>query len=213
MSFQAIFLDAAPKNIGSDASKFRADDFLIHNVSDFQQPNSILVSNRPSSELVDFDFSEHIVIVKPQGPTRGALATAMLTVDFMSASIPIVLIPTNSHLEKNVFFAFLEQMIQAEHSAGTMCVRSDNPRFSYIRVHGGKVIEVIEKKVVGNLATTGIFFFRTREILVESAKWAFVNNQTTNSSFYIAPCLNYAISKGLDIGYHVAEDKDYVHAN
>ena len=185
MSFQAIFLDAAPKNIGPDESKSRADDFLIHNVSDFQQPNSILVSNRPSTELNDIESSSEITIVKPQGPTRGALATAMLAVDFMSASIPIVLIPTNSHLEKNVFFAFLEQMIQAEYSAGTMCVRSDNPRFSYIRVHGGKVIEVIEKKVVGNLATTGIFFFRTREILVESAKWAFVNNQTTNSSFYI----------------------------
>lgn len=213
MSFQAIFLDAALKNIGSDASKSRADDFLIHNVSDFQQPTSILVSNRPASELADIDSSNDIVFVKPQGPTRGALATTMLAIDFMSASIPIVLIPTNSHLEKSVFFAFLEQMIQAEYSAGTMCVRSDNPRFSYIRVHGGKVIEVIEKKVVGNLATTGIFFFRTREILVESAKWAFVNNQTTNSSFYIAPCLNYAISKGLDIGYHVAEDKDYVHAN
>ena len=213
MSFQAIFLDAAPKNIESDASKSFADDFLIHNVRDFQQPNSVLVSNRPPSELNDIDFSNEIVIVKPQGPTRGALATAMLTVDFMSADNPIVLIPTNSHLKKSVFFAFLEQMIQAEYSAGTMCVRSDNPRFSYIRVHDGKVIEVIEKKVVGNLATTGIFFFRTREILVESAQWAFVNNQTTNSSFYIAPCLNYAIGKGLEIGYHVAEDKDYVHAN
>ncbi len=213
MSFQAIFLDAAPKNIGSDASKSCADDFLIHNVREFQQPNSVLVSNRPSTELNDIESSNEITIVKPQGPTRGALATAMLTVDFMLANIPIVLIPTNSHVEKNVFFAFLEQMIQAEYSAGTMCVRSDNPRFSYIRVHGGKVIEVIEKKVVGNLATTGIFLFRTREILVESAQWAFVNNQTTNSSFYIAPCLNYAISKGLEIGYHVAEVKDYVHAN
>jgi hypothetical protein len=71
----------------------------------------------------------------------------------------------------------------------------------------------VEKRVVGDLATTGIFFFRDRGILVESAKWSFVNNQTTNSNFYIAPCLNYAISKGLDIGYHVAEDKEYVHAN
>jgi hypothetical protein len=213
MSFQTIFLDAAPKSVEPETPRSLAGDFLIHNVKDFEQPNSILVSNRSSSELRDIKSSHGITIVKPQGSTRGALATAMLTVDFMSASIPIVLIPTNSHLEKNVFFAFLEQMIQAEYSAGTMCVRSDNPRFSYIRVHDGKVIEVIEKKVVGNLATTGIFFFRTREILVESAKWAFVNNQTTNSSFYIAPCLNYAVSKGLEIGYHVAEDKDYVHAN
>ncbi len=213
MSFQTIFLDAAPRIKESNDSKLLKNDFLVQNVEDFQQPNSILVTNRASPELKSLGVTNGMTIVKPQGPTRGALATAMLTVDFMSANNPIVLIPTNSHLEKGVFFAFLEQMIRADYSAGTMCVRSDNPRFSYIRVHGGKVIEVIEKKVVGDLATTGIFFFRTREILIESAKWAFVNNQSTNSSFYIAPCLNYAISKGLDIGYHEAEDKHYVHAN
>jgi hypothetical protein len=213
MSFQTIFLDAAPNIKESNDSKPLKNDFLVQNVKDFQQPNSILVTNRASPELQSLGATNGMTIVKPQGPTRGALATAMLTVDFMSANSPIVLIPTNSHLEKDVFFAFLEQMIRADYSAGTMCVRSNNPRFSYIRVHDGKVIEVIEKKVVGDLATTGIFFFRTRDILVESAKWAFVNNQTTNSSFYIAPCLNYAISKGFDIGYHEAEDKDYVHAN
>jgi hypothetical protein len=213
MSFQTIFLDAAPKIRESNDSKPLKNDFLVQNVKDFQQPNSILVTNRAAPELQSLGATNGMTIVKPQGPTRGALATAMLTVDFMSANSPIVLIPTNSHLEKDVFFSFLERMIQADYSAGTMCVRSNNPRFSYVRVHDGKVIEVIEKKVVGDLATTGIFFFRTRDVLVESAKWAFVNNQTTNSSFYIAPCLNYAISKGLDIGYHEAEDKDYVHAN
>jgi hypothetical protein len=126
---------------------------------------------------------------------------------------PVVLIPTNSHIEKGVFFAFIDQMIQSNCTAGTVCVQSNNPLYSYIRVFGGKVIEVVEKRVVGDLATTGIFFFRNKRILVESAKWAFVNNQTTNSKFYIAPCLNYAISKGLDIGYYVAGVKDYVHAN
>jgi dTDP-glucose pyrophosphorylase len=213
MSFQAIFLDAAPKVTESNRPKSSASDFLIQNIRDFQQPDSILVSNRPPSELKDVGLSSGNTIIKPQGPTRGALATALLTVDFMSVSKPIVLIPTNSHLKHEVFFDFLDQMDKDKKSAGTMCVRSNNPLFSYIRVFDEKVIEVIEKKVVGNLATTGIFFFRTSEILVESAKWAFVNNQTTNSSFYIAPCLNYAISKGLEIGYHVAEDKDYVHAN
>lgn len=213
MSFQAIFLDAAPKVMGSNHPNSFASDFLIQNVKDFQQPNSILVSNRSPSELKDVGLSSGNTIVKPQGPTRGALATALLTIDFMSVSNPIVLIPTNSHLKQEVFFDFLNQMIQDKKSAGTMCVRSNNPLFSYIRVFEEKVIEVVEKRVVGDLATTGIFYFKDRDILVESAKWAFVNNQTTNSKFYIAPCLNYAISKGLDIGYHVAEDTEYVHVS
>ncbi len=213
MSFQTIFLDAAPRIKESNDSKSLKNDFLLQNVKDYQQPNSILVTNRPSPEIRNLGVNDGVTIVKPQGPTRGALATALLTVDFMSVDDAIVLVPTNSHLKKDVFFDFIDQMIKDKKSAGTMCVRSRNPLFSYIRVFDEKVIEVVEKRVVGDLATTGIFFFRDRSILVESAKWSFVNNQTTSSNFYIAPCLNYAISKGLDIGYHLAEDKEYVHAS
>ncbi len=213
MSFQTIFLDAAPRIKESNDSKSLKNDFLLQNVKDYQQPNSILVTNRPSPEIRNLGVNDGVTIVKPQGPTRGALATALLTVDFMSVDDAIVLVPTNSHLKKDVFFDFIDQMIKDKKSAGTMCVRSRNPLFSYIRVFDEKVIEVVEKRVVGDLATTGIFFFRDRSILVESAKWSFVNNQTTSSNFYIAPCLNYAISKGLDIGYRLAEDKEYVHAS
>ncbi len=213
MNFQTIFIDAAPRIKESNDSKSLTNDFLVQNVKDFQQPNSILVTNRPTSELNSLGVANGMTIAKPQGLTRGALATALLTVDFMSTDEAIVLVPTNSHLKKEVFFDFIDQMIKDKKSAGTMCVRSRNPLFSYIRVFNEKVIEVVEKRVVGDLATTGIFFFRDREILVESAKWSFVNNQTTNLNFYIAPCLNYAISKGLDIGYHVAEDEEYVHAS
>lgn len=211
MKFQTIFLDAAPRGNASNASNSSGVDFLTHNVSDYQQPNSVLVSNRTSFELNCLDNSQEITVVKPQASTRGALATAMLAIDYMSEINPIVLIPTNSHLKKEVFFDFVDQMIQDQKTAGTMCVRSTNPLFSYIRVFDEKVIEVVEKKVVSNLATTGIFFFRNRNILLESAKWSFVNNQTTNSNFFIAPCLNYAISKGFDIGYHVAEEREYMH--
>lgn len=213
MKYQAIFLDSNPKNFNSSGSRLIAQDFLMLNIRDFYQPSSILVSNRSSADLEEFESLHGLTVVQPKGPTRGALATAMLAVDFMSMDNPIVLIPTNSHLERDVFLDFLDQMIRADYFAGTMCVRSSNPRFSYIRVHDEKVIEVVEKKVVGNLATTGIFFFRSKEILLESARWAFVNNQTTNSNFYIAPCLNYAISKGLEIGYYVASENTYVHAD
>ena len=212
MNFQAIFLDASPKNTATNFSKSVGGDFLVRNVKEFRQTESIIVTHRSPKQLKLLGLDADIKIVNPPGFTRGALATALLTVDFMSEDLPIVLLPTNSHLESEVFFSFVSQMIQSDNSAGTVCVRSNNPIYSYIRVFEGKVIEVVEKRVVGDLATTGIFFLKSKNILVESANWSFVNNQSTNRDFYIAPCLNYALSKGLSIGYHVAESEEYVHA-
>jgi len=212
MNFQAIFLDASPKNPATNFSKSMEGDFLVRNVIEFRQEESIVVTHRSSNQLKQIGLGADLKIVNPPGFTRGALATALLTVDFMSEDLPIVLLPTNSHLESGAFFTFVSQMIQSDNSAGTVCVRSNNPIYSYVRVFEGKVIEVVEKSVVGDLATTGIFFFKSKNILVESANWSFVNNQSTNKDFYIAPCLNYALSKGLSIGYHVAESKEYIHA-
>jgi hypothetical protein len=211
MNFQTIFLDAASKNSKANPTKLVTQDFLARNVNDFRRANSILVTHRSSSQLDQLGVGAGLTTVKPSGSTRGALATALLTVDFMSENQPIVLLPTNSHLQSKVFFSFLSEMIESDNSAGTVCVRSNNPIFSYIRVFERKVIEVVEKRVVGDLATTGIFFFKNRNFLVESAKWSFVNNQSTNGNFYVAPCLNYALSKGLFIGYHVAESEEYTH--
>jgi hypothetical protein len=212
MNFQAIFLDASPKNPATNSSKSSAGDFLVRNVKEFRQADSILVTHRSSNQLKQIGVGAELKSVNPPGLTRGALATALLTVDFMTEDHPIVLLPTNSHLESEVFYSFVSQMIQSNNSAGTVCVRSNNPIFSYVRVFEGKVIEVVEKRVVGDLATTGIFFFKSKDILVESANWSFVNNQSTDRDFYIAPCLNYVLSKGLSIGYHVAESKEYIHA-
>lgn len=212
MNLQIIFLDAGTSNV-DEVANTESEDFLVTNLNEFKELSSILITSRESFRLEALNISSKVKIIKPNAPTRGALATALLAIDLIPSEKAIVLIPTNSHLKNESLIEFLQKMISGNYSAGTVCVRSTNPNYSYIRVFNGKIIEVIEKKIFGELATTGIFYFSSKNIFVESARWAFVNNQTTNSIFYIAPCLNFAICKGFDIGYHVVDNIDYVHAS
>ncbi|CAN1484664.1 hypothetical protein MCERE3_00062 [Candidatus Nanopelagicaceae bacterium] len=152
-----------------------------------------------------------IEVITMSNPTQGALATALLPIELIAPKEPILLIPTNSVVNANALSDFVSKMIKDGVAAGALLFRSDNPDFSYARIHNNRVIEFIEKKVVGDMATTGVFYFRDKVLVLECAKWAFVNSQITNSQFFVAPSLNYVLTSGQEVGFSQIDEAKYEH--
>lgn len=76
-----------------------------------------------------------------------------------------------------------------------------NPKWSYARVDAhGIVVEVAEKKAISDLATVGIYLFRTARLFVDSAIDMIARNDRVNNEFYTCPVYNYAIRAGAKIG-------------
>jgi dTDP-glucose pyrophosphorylase len=215
MNLQAIFLDGAPPiQKGSVNGDPRRLEFLRASLASVKGARKILVSSTDRAQLAEaltLQASDEVKIVNPKAPTRGALASALLPIDLLPDLDPIVLVPTNSITNLEALNSFLTKMYDTKVAAGIMLIDSNNPHFSYARVYQGKVIEIIEKVIVGNLATTGIFYFRDKKVLKECARWAFINNQSTGNSFFIAPSLNYVLSTGEDIGYQIVDSSNYQH--
>jgi dTDP-glucose pyrophosphorylase len=154
-----------------------------------------------------------IKIVNPNQKTAGAIASALLPYDRIDDCDAIALVPTNSLVAHGSLLEFMQAMLSSEHDAGVLLVESQNPNFSYVRMFEGKIIEFVEKKVVGNFATTGVFFFRNKDVLLNCARWALVNNQSTNNQYYVAPSLNYLLTSGRSIGYQVLTMDQYQHSS
>jgi dTDP-glucose pyrophosphorylase len=215
MSIQAIFLDGAPAILDEMEKGYaKRIKFLQSSIASIQSGRKILVSNTGQGQLAKAGVTQNsneLEVVTPNGPTRGALASALLAIDLLSEPDPIVLFPTNSITNFDVVGAFLRKMQESKVAAGIMLIESNNPHFSYARVHEGKVIEIIEKIIVGNLATTGVFYFRDKSVLKECSRWAFVNNQSTDGKFYIAPSLNYVLSAGGEFGFQIVDSANYQH--
>ena len=72
-----------------------------------------------------------------------------------------------------------------------MTMWSDHPKWSYIRFsETGCVSEVVEKKVVSNEATVGIYNFRRGIDFVRAADSMISKNLRVNNEFYVAPAYN-----------------------
>lgn len=215
MNFQVVFLDASP-TLQDDAFFKNAErlDFLRAAIASLRGKSNFLVSNSDSRILNSANIlhtGDAIKVINPIGPTRGALASALLPIELLNDFDPIVLVPTNSVTNSVVLELFMETMGASRVAAGIILIESTDPHYSYARVYQGRVIEIIEKVIVGNLATTGIYYYRDKQILKECARWAFVNNQSTDGKFYIAPSLNYVLSVGDEIGYQIVDSSNYRH--
>ena len=80
-------------------------------------------------------------------------------------------------------------------------VSEDDPKWSYARLDGaGRVLEVVEKEVVSNDATVGIYNFRSGADFVRGADAMTAKGLRVNGEFYVAPVYNELVAEGKRLG-------------
>jgi NDP-sugar pyrophosphorylase family protein len=148
------------------------------------------------------------VIFYLERDTQGALATVALTVSQLEVNSPIIILPFDSIVKINLSEAISN--FQSDNcDVGLVTVNSDSPELSYVRLNGDSVLEIVEKKVISEVALTGIFYFKSREILLECIKWSLLYKIQTNGRYYIAPSINAQIALGKKIKLFRIDKKLY----
>jgi dTDP-glucose pyrophosphorylase len=162
----------------------------------------------PISPIVE-DFDPEIKIVRVNSSVKGALATALVAAGEMDLTSPLVIAAGDSTI-KGGLASHIEKFVGSGCHSGTIAFESRNPRWSFLSVsENGRVLEVAEKEVVGPLASTGVFYFKTGQLFLEAAEWVLLNRATVNDRYYVSTSLNYLISRGLDVSYEVINRDDY----
>lgn len=82
---------------------------------------------------------------------------------------------------------------------GILCFLNSSPKWSYVRMYGDNIIEVVEKQVISNIATVGIYYYKYGSIFVKSALNMIHNNCRVNNEFYVAPTYNQMIISGMKV--------------
>ena len=131
--------------------------------------------------------------------TEGAACTVLLARKFIASADPLMIANSDQlvELEINDYLAAADA---ADVSGLIMTFWSDHPKWSYCKMRpDGDVTEVIEKKVVSNEATVGIYNFRQGHDYVRAADAMIAANLRVNNEFYVAPTYNQLIHEGARI--------------
>lgn len=156
--------------------------------------SSFIIGNA-DSQVQSFD-GEFISCPK----TAGALCTALYAFDRLDLSEPLVIAPGDFTIAKSVSRAIESGFRRVEADAFAVTMTSNDSRLSFVRFDSNnRILEFCEKKLVSNVATTGIFGFKTAKLFLDAAGWVLRNKTTHEGAFYVSSALNYFIMTGKQV--------------
>ena len=138
-------------------------------------------------------------VVPVPGVTEGAACTVLLARKWIDVDEPLMIANSDQYVDLGIedYLAVGDDPAVA---GWIMTFHSDHPKWSFCRMRpDGTVGEVVEKQVVSNEATVGIYNFQRGRDFVRAADGMIAANLRVNNEFYVAPCYNQLIAAGARI--------------
>jgi len=179
-------------------------DLVVENLRPARAHRVIFVALREHLERWDIGSvlarsAPGCAVVPVDSVTEGAACTVLLAEALIDGDDPLMIANTDQYVEVEI-----ERYLAAGDARGCdgliMTFAASDPKWSYVRKDGeGRIVEVVEKRVVSNEATVGIYNFRRGGDFVRAAKAMIAANLRVNGEFYVAPAYNQLIAEGAQI--------------
>ena len=141
-------------------------------------------------------------IVEIDGITEGAACTVLAAESIINNEYPLMIANSDQFIDLDIH-NYLNYMDSNNLSGLIMSMTACDPKWSFIDINEHNLVSrVVEKEVISNEATVGIYNFKQGADFVRAAHRMIESNDRTNNEFYVAPSYNYLIKEGQMVGYY-----------
>ncbi len=142
------------------------------------------------------------VVVPVERVTEGAACTVLLAREYIDNDQPLMLANSDQWVDIDIN-AYLDVMDRQRADGLIMTMQADDPKWSFVGLdRAGFVTRVVEKQVISNEATVGIYNFRRGADFVRAADRMIEADLRVNGEFYVAPTYNQLIAEGARIAIY-----------
>ena len=134
--------------------------------------------------------------------TEGAACTVLLAKDQIATDSPLMIANCDQYIDADIN-SYLAKMDDNRLDGLIMTMTADHPKWSYVGFDdAGRVSRVVEKEVISDQATVGIYNFARGNDFVRAAERMIDRDLRVNGEFYVAPTYNQLIEDGAKIGVY-----------
>jgi len=134
--------------------------------------------------------------------TDGAARTVLEASNFINNDDPLMIANSDQYIDFSIE-EYLAAMPVNNLSGLIMTMTADDAKWSYVGLDKNSLVtRVVEKEVISNEATVGIYNFSMGRFFVEAANSMINKNLLVNGEFYVAPAYNELIDSGHKIGVY-----------
>ncbi len=164
----------------------------------------IFVVQKTHRQLYDLDnllksISKKCKIVEVDGITEGAACTTLLAKQYIDTNEPLFVSNSDHYFEWDSNM-FLSECLNNDIDGNITVFNDTDPKWSFVKVNNeGYVTEVAEKRVISDIATAGIYFWKCGSDYVKYTEQMIRKNIRVKNEFYVCPVFNQAIEDGKKI--------------
>lgn len=187
---------------------------VIENIRPLRPHRFIFVAQSTHLDSTDMrEVLEHYApgsaVVAIDGVTEGAACTVLAARGYIDNDDALMLANSDQYVDCNIE-TYLGTMDATGADGLIMTFPADSTKWSYVKRDArGEVCEVVEKQVVSNEATVGIYNFRRGADFVLAADTMISANRRVNGEFYVAPIYTELVSQHRRIVTHDVGDAMY----
>jgi len=153
-----------------------------------------------SHKLKDWAHGSEVILIN--GLTEGAACTVLKARDYINNDDQLMIANSDQYVDIDIN-SYLEYSLNQNYDGLIMTMYASDPKWSYAMMgEDGFAKKVVEKEVVSNEATVGIYNFRNGKDFVEAAEKMISLDIRVNNEFYVAPVYNMLIAKKAKIGVY-----------
>jgi len=147
-------------------------------------------------------------VVRIEAETKGALCSALMAISYINSDDELI-IANSDQLFSGILPDAVESLRNNDADAGCICFDSVHPRWSYVRIVDGLVIEAAEKKPISRNAIAGFYYFRTGHQFVESSMRTILNDASVDGRYFVSPVFNEMVLNGSKIAPVIIPNEAY----
>lgn len=179
---------------------------VIENITPSQSHRFIFVcqqehlDNHKLGQLLH-DIAPGCKIIPVSHVTEGAACTVLLAKHLIDNSAPLMIANCDQYVDVRID-DYLAELDRRALDGLVMTMTASDPKWSFVQLDDkDNVVRVVEKEVVSNEATVGLYNYREGRMFVAAAEAMMRQNLRVNNEFYVAPAYNHMISAGNRIGF------------
>jgi NDP-sugar pyrophosphorylase family protein len=180
-------------------------EVVVRNLTPRETSRFVFICRREHVEAYGFvpalrEVAPGCEIVTVDQVTEGAACTVMLAERAVDPDDVLVIANSDQWVDCE-FESHLAVLRDQKLDGLIMTMTADDPKWSFVELDpADRVTNVVEKEVVSNEATVGIYTFARGGDFFRAAKAMIAAEKRVNGEFYVAPAYNELIAEGAAIG-------------
>lgn len=186
---------ADPKPLIALADK-RMIEVVVNNLKPECEHRFIFVCQQEHLDKYEYEkqlnrIAPGCIVIGINGVTEGAACTVMCAETYINNNDPLMIANSDQWVDIDIN-DYLCQMQKNNLDGLIMTMKANDPKWSYAKVNDDNLVtSVVEKVVVSDEATVGIYNYKHGSEFCRHVKNMIEKNERSNGEFYVAPVYTY----------------------